>query len=179
MENIKREIKLFWMKYGKLLLQIIAVTIFFIYALKALNKYSIYINDEERKATLEYREKNKDEKDKNIKNQKQKECIYEFIKYCNENSVEKAYNMLSENCKKEKYKTISEFEKKYIKVIFKERKDYKVQNDKKNIYKITFLQSILQSGSINKRNQIGDYYEIEEDVFENMKIYINLYNNIM
>jgi len=178
MEKIRREIRLFWTRNGKSLLQIIGVIFLIISVIQGLNRYTILQNEEKQEkllATQEQREKEKlqKEKDKDYKN-----IISTFINCCNNKDIEIAYNMLSKTCKQDKYSTVKEFEEKYINKIFDNKKDCKIILKENKIYKILLLEDILQSGTIENRKQVEDYYSIEEDVLGNMTININLYNSI-
>ena len=174
MEKIRREIKLFWTRNGKLLLQIIGSISLVILVIQGANQYVIMQNKQKEKETLAHKEEREQEK---IKQNIDKEYINVFLDYCKNDRIEEAYNMLSENCKKEKYPTIDFFKKNYINKIYNYKREYQItlQND---IYKITFLEDILQSGKVENRKQLVDYYSVNEDVLGEKTIIINLYNNI-
>lgn len=78
------------------------------------------------------------------------DIIDEYINYCNNSEYEKAYNMLSANCKSEAFNNdINKFMT-YIKSIFTEKKRYSVQNysnyDNTYIYNVKIFNDILASG---------------------------------
>ena len=176
MEKIRREIKLFWTRNGKSLLQIIGFIAIVILIIQALNKYTILKNEyENSKIDYEQIEKEKIQK----RNEKEdKDFIVSFVDYCNNKDVKKAYDMLSEECKQTKYSTIEQFEQKYLNKVFNNKKDCEIVLQQNNIYKIIFLKDILQSGALENRDDLQDYYTIKEDVLGNKTININLYNNI-
>lgn len=178
MEKIRREIRLFWTRNGKLLLQIIGTIALIILAIQGLNQYTILKNKEEAEKKLINQEKIEKEKKKKKEIEKDKETISKFINYCNEKKINEAYKMLSEDCKKTKYLTITDFEEKYIKKIFEYKKDYEISLQENNTYKIVFLEDILQAGSTEKRNKLEDYYSIKEDVLGDKTININLNDSI-
>lgn len=94
--------------------------------------------------------------------------IKEFIDSCNNNQVEKAYNMLSKECKEVLYPSIETFEEEYIKEVFPSKKTYKMQswitNGNKYTYRIELLEDILSNGKSTNSKKI-DYYTVikEED----------------
>lgn len=75
--------------------------------------------------------------------------INEYITCCNNKDYEKAYNMLSEECKSEIYPEIDEF-KKYVDGIFNEKKIYSIQNysnvDNTYVYLVNIFDDILATG---------------------------------
>lgn len=175
MEKIRREIRLFWTRNGKLLLQIIGSIALVILVIQGANQYVIMQNKQ--KETSAYKEEKEHEKIKDNTDKEYKEYISVFLDYCKNDRIEEAYNMLSENCKKEKYPTIDFFKKNYINKIYSYKREYQItlQND---IYKITFLEDILQAGTVENRKQLVDYYGLNEDVLGEKSININIYNNI-
>ena len=52
------------------------------------------------------------------------ETLDEFINYCNDNKVNEAYNLLSEDCKNQLYPTVEQFKENYYKYIFNINKWY-------------------------------------------------------
>lgn len=177
MEHIRREIKLFWARNGKPLLQIIGFILLVIMVIQGLNQYTILSNKEKAEQELETKEQRETEKKKQEDIKEDKEFISKFIDYCNKNNIEEAYQMLSTKCKEKKYLSIKNFKEKYINKIFGDKKDFEITLKEDNIYKIVFLEDILQAGKIENRRKIEDYYRIEEDVLGNKTITINLYNN--
>lgn len=162
--GIDRKIKLFFVTYGRLLFYIITILFGIIFIIQSLNNYA----------------KNKTQKNKLseeqmviIEKQKEdekhdKEYIVKFIEYCNSKKNEEAYNMLSEECKKEKYNTLNEFNNKYIKNIFSiDIVEYRI-NKEDNFYTVTLVQDVLKTGKIDSTLQT----KIKVDNINN-KIYIN------
>lgn len=170
MENIRRSISLFFATYGGLLFQIIGTIALILLALRGLD----YL----------YKENNIDKLNENVVSEqeialkekatkKEKENILfisEFLDYCNNKKIQEAYNMLSEKCITEKFQTIERFKKEYVEKIFTYKKDYKIEKIE-NLYKITILEGVLQSGKTENRDGIISYYEISENVLEK-EIYI-------
>lgn len=89
--------------------------------------------------------------------------IKQFIEFCNNKDIQNAYKMLSEDCKKELYPTIEDFNKSYISSIFEQSKMYEMQLWKVNgnvyTYSIKFTEDILATGNANGE-YIQEYYTI-------------------
>ena len=89
--------------------------------------------------------------------------INNFFDYCNNGNIEKAYNLLSSDCKEELYPTIEEFKQRYINVIFTEKKSCDVTlwitAPKRNTYKVQIMADLLETGQ-KEYMPIEDYYTI-------------------
>lgn len=96
------------------------------------------------------------------------ELIGEFIKNCNSKNYEVAYNLLSEECRKNIYPDIEDF-KTYVDYIFTTNKIYNIQNfsnkDNKYIYNVTILDDILATGFNNEEEM--EYYEEKYVITDN------------
>ena len=88
------------------------------------------------------------------------DLIDEYFNYCNNHEYEKAYQMLSSDCKTALYPTIEEFEK-YANIVFDMKKIYNIQNysNDKNmyIYRVRILDDILSYGI--KADEKVPFYE--------------------
>ena len=71
-----------------------------------------------------------------------------FLKYCSDSKIEEAYNLISEECKKEQFPNINEFRKNYINIKFNGNKTYSFQSwsNKSNIYYIKIFENSLATG---------------------------------
>ena len=89
------------------------------------------------------------------------EKISEFIKYCNEKEYEKAYELLSEDCRKNLYPKMDDF-KIYVNLIFTTKKICNIQNfsnkDGNYIYTVTIIDDIMATGSTGLE-KIEEYEE--------------------
>lgn len=102
--------------------------------------------------------------------------IDEFMGYCNSEDYDKAYEMLSEDCKKDYFISKSSFEN-YIKNRFAGRECYSIQSysmyNKKYIYTLKLFDDILASGLTNSK-----YMFLEEKIVayydENKKVVFNI-----
>lgn len=88
--------------------------------------------------------------------------ISRFLKYCQNGQAEEAYNMLSQDCKKNRYSTLEKFKDQYIQVKFNKQQIYTVQKWEYNTYKIDICEDIMATGNINSNEKITEYITIEE-----------------
>lgn len=83
--------------------------------------------------------------------------IANFVSYCNNKSITDAYNMLSEECKKELFSTEDEFNNKYLKKIFTNKKDYNIEAWKNTsvgvTYRVTYVDDILSTGKVGTNTE--------------------------
>ena len=101
--------------------------------------------------------------------------ISEFIEYCNNKEPEKAYELLTDECKEIFYPTLEDFTEKYYSKLFNSKKTYFYQawitNENYYTYKIDFMDDMLASGTaINET--ITDYYTVYKQN-ETYKLNIN------
>lgn len=156
--NLDRKIKLFFVSYGRLLLMIIAVIAGFIYVLQNFNNFYKTQNIKKAEERIIRQEENKKENEI-------KQIISKFIDYCNLKDTEKAYDMLSEKCKKEKFKTKEDFKKQYIDVLFNIKIcKYDIEK-KEDQYIVTLTEDMLITGKTNSTKQT-------KIIIEDNKIYI-------
>lgn len=101
----------------------------------------------------------------------QSELIDNFIKYCNEGNVIKAYELLSSDCKEVMFPTLEYFTNNYQKVIFSEEKIYSIQNWIGSTYRVRIIENILLTGKTNNGIAIEEYYTI---ISENGKNKLNI-----
>lgn len=82
-------------------------------------------------------------------NEQSKETIKKFVDYCNNKEIEKAYDMLSEDCKKLIYSDINKFKTNYIDRIFYIYRLYTLENwfetNELKTYYIKYTEDILAS----------------------------------
>lgn len=82
------------------------------------------------------------------------EMIDKYVTYCNNNDFDKAYQMISSDCKKYAYPTFSDFIK-HLKVIMYTPKKYFIQDysnmDNMYIYAIKYTDDILATGLTNSQ----------------------------
>lgn len=102
------------------------------------------------------------------------EIINYFVKLCNNNKVEEAYNMISKDCKTVLFPTINDFKNNYYNKVFTQQKDAKLEESmyEGDIYKVTYVNNILANGGYKPEDIIEDYIYITEENQE-MKISLN------
>ena len=89
--------------------------------------------------------------------------IQNFMDYCNRKNIEKAYNLLSDECKEQMYSTEEEFYQKYYINIFDNKElTYSIENWTDNTYKVELLDDILSTGRITSDSKNLDYITIVE-----------------
>ena len=99
--------------------------------------------------------------------------IEQFVSYCNNGETEKAYNLLSKDCKDEVYKNLNIFETLYYKENFGDNanKTATVENWFGNTYKVNLSSDIMTTGKIDGTKK-RDYYTLVDESGE-IKLNIN------
>lgn len=119
----------------------------------------------------------------NVNEKKQEEnktVIDNFINYCNQKQIEQAYNLLTDDCKKEVFfSNIGNFNNNYVNKVFNGKKTYSMQSwvnrDTYTTYKVKIVDDMISTGKItSKDNEIEDYYTVVQDG-GNYKLNINNY----
>lgn len=100
--------------------------------------------------------------------------IDQFISYCNQKELQKAYDLLTEECKTQMYPTLEIFEQAYYNDIFKgESKNCSVENWINDTYKVEIKEDILVTGKSNDYAK-QDYITVKKEKDE-YKLNINSY----
>lgn len=163
MENIRRSIRLFFVSYGSLLFQIIAIIAIVLFVIRGANHLYIQNSEKEIIENELLQEESKQEQQAIKKEKEDISFISEFLDYCNDKKIEEAYSMLSEKCIKDNFQTIEKFKNEYVNKIFTYQKEYEIEKED-DLYKITILDGLLQSGGSENRKSIIYYYRINENV---------------
>lgn len=104
------------------------------------------------------------------------DIIDKFVEYCNNQQIEDAYNMLSDECKEEMYPEQSIFEETYYNEIFlNNKRNVNVENWISNIYVVDYNEDYLATGKVSKENSKQDYITVVEYDDETYKLNINNY----
>lgn len=171
-----------WYNQNRKMLWIVVLTIIGVFALiQALNSY--YKNNTKEKSssassTTTYNAPNysiitEKEIDNDVSQNSQK-IIKDFFDYCNNNKTQDAYNLLSEDCKKELYPNINEFKQKYFDIVFTNTKTYSsnlwIASGNKNTYRLEIHGDILSTGKKDDM-PIEEYYTV---IYENGKYSLNI-----
>lgn len=105
--------------------------------------------------------------------------INDFMNFCNNKNLEEAYELISQDCKKEMFVTIDDFINKYYNKIFT---NYKIYNSQlwemgANVYtyKVRILDDMLSTGKDNQGKAVEDYFTI---IIENGEYKLNINNYI-
>lgn len=180
--NIKRTID----KNYKLIWYIALIIIFALFIIKSLNSY--YENDEKEKLETLKNSQNSSNNQSVVEEEVTEDyfstesnsidkTMRSFVKYCNDKDIERAYKMLTDECKRAMFPTAQEFEKIYINNIFDKERTYELikwdTDNNKHIYQVKLFGSILATGNINNYTQ--EYYTFVEDDNGNYKLNINNY----
>ena len=94
------------------------------------------------------------------------DCLNIFIYYCNNNQPDKAYNMLTDDCKNLLYNTKEKFYQNYYKRIFagsEKQVSYIKNKYDENVYKLTVKEDPLSTGNIDESNNIVDTVTVVND----------------
>ncbi len=173
-----RNRKTFWL--------IVVISIIVISIPRALNQYAKNKKNEESSSisnntTTYNNEKYSIISQKNIENKESTEnltIIDEFVEYCNSENPEKAYGLITDECKEKLYPTLNDFINKYYNTMFETKKTYSTQlwlnNGIYYTYIVNFKEDILASGVANP-SSIEDYYTI---VNKNNQYKLNIGNYV-
>lgn len=149
--DIELKIRRFFRRFGKGIL--VAIAIFFI--ILAINKMFKNINQNKKPETTYTPSTPVMDDTANIPTKVQKsteEFIDEYIKYCNNGEFSKAYEMISEDCKKDYFGSYTDYEN-YVKRKFETPKQYVIQSysvyNKKYIYSVKLFDDFLATGLTN------------------------------
>jgi len=87
--------------------------------------------------------------------------VNKFLEFCNNKEVEEAYNLISDECKKEKYPTLEEFKKFYYNDIFAKKRECNLQawisESDYIVYKVRYTNSMLATGTYDETDVYEDY----------------------
>jgi len=128
-------------------------------------------NDISNKALLSNQSAVTGQKVPNKKLESEVTVIEEFLNYCNNQDLERAYELLSNECKEQMYTSIDHFKQVYYVDIFKgKKKIYNIENWFGNTYKVNIYDDLLETGK-NNGEQKQDYITVKE---ENGKYELNI-----
>ena len=101
--------------------------------------------------------------------------IHDFITYCNEQDLESAYNLLTDECKQQMYTSLEMFKQSYYDYIFNgQKKTCTIENWYGDTYKVDINEDILSTGKYNDGYSRQDYITVKE-VNNEYKLNINNY----
>ena len=109
-------------------------------------------------------------------NKEEISVIDNFVSYCNSGNLEKAYNLLTNECKEEMFPNINSFQKLYYNPIFgNTKRTTKIENWYGDIYIVDYSEDALSTGTYITENNIRDYITITKDSENNIRLNINKY----
>lgn len=181
MNNIIR----FWNQNRKGIIAGIAAIVLLIVIIQALNQMAKKQKEKQYENKIELTEEEKELPTESIigddkigidTTKSNVKIIEEFIKKCNNNDIEGAYLMLTEECKDALFRTQEDFKNGYYNIIFKNKKlaniEYLTSSNKKYTYQVKFYEDILSTGKSESTNSYQDYITIDENS-TNGKLNIN------
>lgn len=102
------------------------------------------------------------------------DTIYKFVDYCNKQEIEKAYNLITEECKQQMYPTLDAFKNAYYGDVFNgKQRTCTIENWVGDIYKVRMGEDILSTGKDTDYAK-EDYITIKK-VDNEYKLNINNY----
>jgi len=91
--------------------------------------------------------------------------INTFVEFCNNNKIQEAYDLLTDECKKKMYPDLESFKKNYYSIIFDQKKECTLQswvtNKNYHTYKVTFIEDIMTTGNYDNVKKNIDYITVE------------------
>ena len=102
------------------------------------------------------------------------DIINDFFGFCKNENIEKAYELISQDCKDVMFQTIDEFNKIYYDTLFNDKnKIYTIQNWINDTYKINFNENYISTGNKSLESSQVDYVTIVKDNDGTKKLNIN------
>ena len=159
--ELNREIRVFLATYGRFLFSLLISIAIIIYIIQGLNNIEVK-ETEERKKLNEGKIIYNIEK---VENNNEK-LITNFVENCKNKNVEKAYELIDDVCKKEKYNTIEEFKNNFINKYFNIKIDeYKILKYEDE-YTIELIQDMLVTGKTESTYKFNLYIvELESKIY--------------
>lgn len=89
--------------------------------------------------------------------------IEEFVSYCNQQDLENAYSLLTDECKQQMYTSLEVFRQAYYNNVFDgEKKNCTIENWFGDTYKVNIMEDILSTGKDNNGYSKQDYITIKK-----------------
>lgn len=84
-----------------------------------------------------------------------------FLNFCNNEKIEEAYNLISDECKEEKFPTLEIFKNNYYNDIFAKKRECNLQswisNNDYIVYKARYTNDMMATGTYDETNIYQDY----------------------
>ena len=102
-------------------------------------------------------------------------AINEFMSFCNQQDLESAYNLLTDECKQQMYPSVEVFKQAYYNDVFNgEKKTCTIENWVGDTYKVNINEDLLATGKDNNGYSKQDYITVKK-VNGEYKLNINNY----
>lgn len=168
----------FWNQNRKKIIIIIGLIVFVIIIIQLLNQVTIEKKQQEQQALLE----NNQEEEEDLPNKsiitgekietditkENTNLINEFVEYCNSKEIEKAYDLLTDECKKTLFANEQEFVDYYYNMIFTETRIIDLENFRNAnnyyTYAVEYHNDIMSTGKVSTENMYKDYITIDKNV---------------
>ena len=168
----KSKIKIFWSEHSDPILFYAIVVVVGIVVIRGIG----YILSFTTKEKIKEQNTNQIKQESSISNEEEKfnqELIEKFMNYCRNNNTKEAYEMISSNCKNEKYNTFQEFINNYYKKYFAIDTQNKITEVELRLYKVEVMQSALETGIPNGKVVEVYYIKIEPENLLDTKLYVD------
>lgn len=96
-----------------------------------------------------------------------KKIIKNFLEFCINGDESSAYALLSSECKENSFKTVSDFNSRYVLKNFSENKTYSItyntSNNEKYYYLVKIIEDILSTGKVENSSIVQHFTVIQEN----------------
>lgn len=96
--------------------------------------------------------------------EKEENLVKTFVEYCNNQQIQEAYNLLTNECKEKMYPNIETFKNNYYDVIFNQNRECNLQSwiteGNYNTYKVRFIEDIMSTGIYDGTEKYEDYITV-------------------
>ena len=170
---VKRDLHELWEKYKikiYIVISIILVICFFVVLFT--NYFSSQEKNENNDNTVQsvYQPSKTVIKGEEVKKKKYEDdakIIKNFMDFCNNNDVRNAYELLTDDCKKNEYKTLQDFKDKFYTQIYTKKRNYTIQswinNSEFTTYKVRITDDILATGDYSSSVKFETYITTYKD----------------
>ena len=175
--NLKR----FWDRNNQLIIIIAGIILFLLLMIELLD---FYYKGQEEKRQIKLQEIIEEEKkdesefteaDFSVESDTVKKAMRSFVRYCNEKQIDKAYQMLTDDCKQELYPTIEKFQENYIDVVYSTKRDYEITkwsvSGNTEVYLVNLYEDMLATGGLGDIRD--EYYTFSLDKNGIYKLNVN------
>lgn len=95
-----------------------------------------------------------------------KNLVNKFLEYCNNAQIEKAYNLISEDCKEESYPTLEVFKENYYDTVFNRKRQCNLQSwisqGEYIVYRVRYTNDMLSTGVYDENDVYEDYITLNK-----------------